>query len=120
MKFHFTLLFFFALIAASPLRAQAKMDTLSLDSVKLMTKLSDIYPLPGDQYQLHHFLAFVSLPGIDPYAVYNKTYDFEPDLLEHISKLTPGCKLAIQPFAVNSSETDQKPVKFPRKDFYIQ
>jgi hypothetical protein len=120
MKFLFTLLFLFTLIAASPLHAQAKMDTLQLDSLKLMTKLSDIYPLPGEQYQLHHFLAFISLPGIDPYAVYNQSNEFETDLLEHISKLTPGCKFAIQPFAINSSGTDQKPVKFPRKDYYIR
>jgi hypothetical protein len=115
MKFLSTLLFFIALFASSPLHAQAKMDTLQLDSVKLMTKLSDIYPLPGEKYQLHHFLAFISLPGIDPYAVYNHAYEFEPDLLEHISKLTPGSKFAIQPFAINSEWHRSKTNKVSRR-----
>ena len=109
-----------AFAVSSPLSAQSNVDTLQIDNVKHMTKLDDVYPLPGAQYQLHHFLAFISLPGIDPYAVYNHTLEFEPDLLEHIRKLTPGCKIGIQPFAVNSNGKDEKPIKFPRKDFYIK
>ena len=121
MKFFLTLLFFFTIAASSEIRAQSKTDTLQLDSLKHMKKLNDIYPMPGEPYHLHHFVAFISLEGIDPYAVYNQGSDFEPDLIEKINLLKPGNKIAIQPFALNSTNsTDQKPVKFPRKDFYIK
>ena len=120
MKFFITLLFFFTIAATSQISAQAKTDTLQLDSLKHMKKLNDIYPMPGEPYQLHHFVAFISLEGIDPYAVYNKGSDFEPDLIEKINLLKAGNKIAIQPFAINAKSTDQKPAKFPRKDFYIK
>lgn len=120
MKFLNAFLLFFALTTSYQINAQAKTDTLQLDSMKHMKKLSDIYPMPGEPYQLHHFVAFISLEGIDPYAVYNKGSDFEPDLIEKINLLKAGNKISIQPFAINSNSTDQKPVKFPRKDFYLK
>ena len=121
MKFLYLFLLFFALTASSEISAQSNTDTLQLDSLKHMKKLNDIYPMPGEPYHLHHFVAFISLEGIDPYAVYNKGSEFEPDLIEKINLLKSGNKIAIQPFALNSTNsTDQKPVKFPRKDFYIK
>lgn len=112
--------FFFSVIVTSPLRGQSNMDTLQLDSLKRMTTLSDLYSLPNEQYQLDHFLAFIYLPGIDPYAVYNKGNAFVPDLLENINKLEGESKFSIQVFAFHTTQPDQKAIKFPRKDYYIK
>jgi hypothetical protein len=120
MRLIIAVIFFFAFTISSDLAAQSITDTLQLDSLKQLRKLSDIYTLPGGQYQLDHFLAFIYLPDIEPYAVFNKGNDFIPELVETISKMKGESKFSIQVFALNTDKPDPKPMKFPRKDFYIK
>ena len=116
------LLFILILISSSPiyLKAQSSTDTLTIDSVLRMTVLQDLYQLPGENYQLDHFVLFISLPGIDPIAAYNHTFDFTENTIENINRLTAGSKLSVLVYAINKDHPDSSPVKLPRKDFYIK
>jgi len=96
------------------------MDTLTLYSVHQMSQLQDLYQLPGENYQLDHFVLFISLPGIDPIAAYNRTYDLTANTVENIKRLTSGSKLSVQVYATNKDQPDSGPVKLPRKEYFIK
>jgi hypothetical protein len=64
------------------------MDTLTLYGVHQMSQLEDLYKMPGANYQLDHFVLFISLPGIDPIAAYNRTYDLTANTIENLKRLT--------------------------------
>ena len=102
------------------LKAQASMDTLTVDSVHQMTQLQDLYQMPGENYQLDHFVLFIGLPGIDPIAAYNRTFDLTANTIENIKSLTSCSKLSVQVYATNRDQPDSSPVKLPRKDYFIK
>ena len=119
MKYFLVLLLFVCKIN-SQLHAQSSIDTLPLQAIQKMTKLDDLYKLPGEKDSLDHFVAFISLPGIEPVAAYNRGKDFEPNTIENLNQLTPGSKLSILAYAINSDHPELGPLKLPRKDFYIK
>ncbi len=117
---YFILFFVLTFTWNHSLSAQSKTDTLELELVHKMTTLADLYSPPGENYQLDHFVVFISQPGIDPFAAYNYSSDFIPNTIENLNRLTSGSTLSLQVYAVNSDHPGEKPVKLPRKDFYIK
>ena len=96
------------------------MDTLTLYGVHQMSQLEDLYKMPGDNYQLDHFVLFISLPGIDPIAAYNRTYDLTANTIENLKRLTSGSKLSVLVYAANKDQPDSSPTKLPMKDYFIK
>jgi|GEM_PF-7030419 len=120
MKLPQFLFFIFISIVSSNLAAQSTTDTIPFKNIRQLTKLEDLYKLPGDKDSLDHFVAFITLPGTDPVAAYNKGSDFIPNTIEIINQLTPGSKLSILVYAINTDHPEMGPVKLLRKDFFIK
>lgn len=114
------LLSLFACPLGNSLSAQSATDTLQVEALQKMTHLADLYLLPDKNYQLDHFVAFISLPGIDPIAVYNQGNTFLPNTIENINRLTQGSKLSILVYASNTDHPEIGPVKLPRKEYVIK